>query len=297
MCRAVPAPRRVALVTAIAARDLDTDLAPLQKALIEAGADAMVESWDDPAVDWAAYDVAVLRSTWDYHERLAEFFEWLTATGGSTHLENPIDVIRWSLDKRYALDLEAAGVPPVPTAFFEAGEALNLPDDGEFVVKPSVSAGSRDTGRFGPATRLDAEALAERIWSTGRTVIVQPYLPDVDTSGERALVYLAGEYSHAFRKGPILRPDMGLVDGLFAEEDIGPATASAAERSVGDAAVAYVAARFGAPPLYARIDLLPSPDGPRVLEMELAEPSLCFHTDPPSAARFATAILAQPLSV
>lgn len=288
---------RIALVTARAAIDLDTDLAPLAEALSEAGAEARIECWDDPAVDWGSFDLAVLRSTWDYHERLDDFFEWLAATDARTRLENSIEVIRWSLDKRYALDLAAAGIPPVPSTFFAHGQTLVTPERGEFVVKPSVSAGSRDTGRFSPATVDAAVTLAERIWASGRVVMVQPYLAGVDHAGEHALCYLAGTYSHAFRKGPILQADMGLVDGLFAQEEISPATASAAERAVGDAAVAYVAERFGAPPLYARVDLLASPEGPCVLEMELAEPSLYFHTDPASAHRFAAAIVTRPQGV
>ena len=49
---------------------------------------------------------------------------------------------------------------------------------------------------------------------------------------------------------------------------------------------------FGGPLLYARVDLIHDPSGlPRVLELELTEPSLFFAHGAGSADRFAAAAL------
>jgi glutathione synthase/RimK-type ligase-like ATP-grasp enzyme len=154
-----------------------------------------------------------------------------------------------------------------------------------------VSAGSKDTLRLRPEEQHRSRQHVAGLLGQGRSVLVQPYLPQVDDAGETAVVFVDGEISHAARKGALLRPGARLVEGLFAEEDIGPREASPAERSVARAAMA--ALPLDHPPLYARVDLLPTPDGPVVLELELAEPSLFLEHVPGSAARLADAIMAR----
>jgi hypothetical protein len=46
-------------------------------------------------------------------------------------------------------------------------------------------------------------------------------------------------------------------------------------------------------PLYARLDLVETNEGPALLEAELFEPSYFVHTAPASEARFASAVLAR----
>jgi glutathione synthase/RimK-type ligase-like ATP-grasp enzyme len=79
--------------------------------------------------------------------------------------------------------------------------------DGEIVVKPTVSAGARDTGRFGPDTHGNALALLARLGTAGRTAMVQRYLPGVEAHGETAIVLFGGAPSHVLRKRAVLRPD------------------------------------------------------------------------------------------
>src|SRR5689334_10827118 len=101
----------IALVSARVARSLDEDQSPLEGALREAGASVTVADWDDPAVDWAAFDLAVLRSTWDYTTRLTDFLAWAAEVSRRTRLVNPLPVVQWNVDKHYLRDLERAGVP------------------------------------------------------------------------------------------------------------------------------------------------------------------------------------------
>ncbi len=188
-------------------------------------------------------------------------------------------MLRWNTDKRYLGELADAGLPVVPTWFDEIPEL-----DGEIVVKPTESAGARDTGRFRSAS--EAAALAETIRASGRTAMAQPYLPEIDDHGETGLVFVGGSFSHAFRKGALLPVDAEPVEGLFAREHITPRAPSPTEREIGDAVLAWVGEHFGEL-LYARVDV--APPG-LVLEIELTEPSLWMTQDPGSPQRFARAI-------
>lgn len=248
--------------------------------------DAVPVVWDDPSVDWSAFDLVLVRSTWDYTGRREQFVAWAESLGD--RLVNPPAVIRWNTDKRYLADLEAAGLPIVPTRFVSPGEEPG-PMGGwgrSCVVKPAVSAGSQDTARHEDVAA--AEAHVRQLIGEGRVAMIQPYLDEVDEAGETALLYCEGVYSHAIRKGPMLLGGEAEVVGLFAAEDLSRREPRPAEREVGDAVMAEVARRFGGPLLYGRVDLIG--EQPVVLELELTEPSLFFGFDDGAAARFAAAI-------
>jgi O-ureido-D-serine cyclo-ligase len=290
---------RIALVSARAARHLDEDLAPLIAALTVAGVEAAAADWDDPGVDWAAYRLALLRSTWDYAQRLPEFLAWADRTAALTALINPPAVIRWNTDKHYLAELMQAGVPTVPTRFVEPGESgagtldgfLTEEGPAEWVVKPAVGAGSRDAARYARGEEPVATAHIERLLQAGRSVILQPYLDRVDQHGETALIFFSGRFSHAIRKGPLLRRGSAPTEALFAEEQITIRAPVAEELEV---ARSVLAALPFAMPLYARVDLIRSAnDEPCLLEVELTEPSLFFAHVPEAAARLASQLCAE----
>jgi len=289
----------VALITAREARGLDEDLPPLEAAMHAAGLETRVVDWDDPDVRWASFDLALLRSTWDYTDRLREFLAWADSAGSVTTLLNTPQVVRWNTDKHYLAELARAGVPVVPSTFIEPGENaeralsafLERHSSAEFVVKPSVGAGSRDTQRHLRAQLAPAVAQAQRLLDAKRSVLLQPYLERVDTDGETALMFFAGRFSHAIRKGPLLPPGSSASPaiGLFAPEKITPRDPGADELRVAGQALA--ALPFAAP-LYARIDLIRDAAGaPTLLELELTEPSLFFAHSSGSAERFAAAVV------
>lgn len=195
---------RVALVSSRRGLRLDPDLPPASAALRDAGYDVDVVRWDDPAVDWDAVGLAVVRSCWDYSWRLGEFLAW---AGSVPRLRNGVELLRWNTDKRYLRDLERAGLAVVPTLWNPA-RADELPDAGEWVVKPSISAGSRDTARWSePAAAL---AHVGELTRAGRTAMLQPYLASVDEAGETAMLFIGGRFSHAVRKGPLLQRGEGV---------------------------------------------------------------------------------------
>lgn len=280
---------RIALATAIAATGLDPDQSPLLQALEQAGVVAEVRAWDDPTVSWARYDLVVLRSTWDYISRHEVFVSWCEQVAARTRLLNPPEVVRWNTDKRYLRDLQAAGVAIVDSYFLAPGEDPHrMPQLEDFVVKPCVGAGSRDARRFDAQEREAAVAHAAALLDAGRHVLVQPYLAQVDEAGETALIHFDGEFSHAIRKGALLGRGGVATSALYAPERIEPRTPSSAERRLAEQVLA--AQPFGTL-AYARIDLLPAPDGPRLLELELCEPSLFFGHAPGSADRFAQVLV------
>jgi len=281
---------KIALATAIAAFSLDDDLAPLAEALRKAGAQVEVLAWDDCSVSWKRFDKVVLRSTWDYTERLPEFLAWCECTATQTTLLNTVDIIKWNTDKHYLADLaKKKKCPVVESVFIEPGQAADkFPDYSEFVVKPAVGAGSRDTQRYLAKDRAAATEHVQKLLDQKRGALIQPYLADVDTKGETSLIFFKGIFSHAIRKGPLLQLDEGPTDHLFAPEAITAREPSGEELEVAHQVLAAMPFKSLA---YARVDLLPSSQGPMLLELELTEPSLFFEHAPGSAERFAASLL------
>lgn len=305
---------RIALATCASLPDLHGDEVPLIAALAERGVQAEPAVWDDSEVDWSTFDLVVIRSTWDYAQRRTEYLEWAHRVDAVTSLANPLPVLTWNTDKHYLRELESIGIPIVPTMWLEparkfTSQALHtrFPALGEFVIKPAISAGSIDTGRY---TAVDAGSRglaiqhARRLLAAQRTVMVQRYLTSVDTVGERAHVFVAGEYSHSVLKGAMLDgPDVG-VDGVYREERMSALEAS--EREVEFSADVVRAARrcftrsadgvdlAPDPLLYARVDVVTDDAGaPVLMELELVEPSLFLGLADGALQRFADSVVAR----
>ena len=263
---------RIVLAGCPALPEGDGDDGELVAALHGHGLHARWLSWDDPETLDA--DLVILRAAWDYIDRLDEFLDWTTRV---RNLLNAPGVVAWNTDKRYLSDIAAAGVPTIPSRFFAPGERVRLPR-GEVVVKPAIGAGSVGAQRF--TDPKWAREHVSQLHSQGRTALVQPYDRRVE-GGETALVFLGGRQSHAFTKGPILPPPGGepVFDesGTYAEESLTPAEPDFELWDVGHAALAAAAARLDLDVgefLCARVDVIGGPEDPRLLELELVEPSL-----------------------
>ncbi|MFD0272294.1 RimK family alpha-L-glutamate ligase [Kitasatospora sp. NPDC127111] len=284
---------RIAVVTSLAGAELDSDLPLLVDALRADGLAADPVAWDADVPGWERFDLAVIRSTWDYAERLGEFLAWADATARATRLRNPAPVVRWNADKRYLLELAGRGVPVVPTRIVDPGTPYGESDfddaDG-VVVKPAVSAGARDTARYEPGRAADAARHARMLLDQGRTVMVQPYLPLVE-EGERALVFIGGAFSHAIRKGPVLT-EPGVIDNCrMPHPDVASYRPTEAELRTARAALA--AAPSSPELLFARVDLaLDQAREPAVMELELIEPNLFLGHSPEGLQRLVAAVAA-----
>ncbi len=290
----------IALVTADACLEDDHDMPPLLDACRTQSLDVEVRAWDDPKVNWSRYGAVVLRSPWDYVDRMAQFLAWCDHVSAVSELFNPLAAVRWSLDKHYLADLAARGVPVVPTCFVEPAHApatavkaflAGFPEATDFVVKPAIGCYSRGVQRFGRHQEDAAIDHIAQLADNNASVVLQPYLPAIDKTGETNLVFFDGVYSHAICKSALLGQDGAVNVPTYNFRS--PREADAAERTL--AATALEAARsllgLRRPLLYARVDLIRDRDGaPRLLELEIAEPSLSLPLTDKGARRFAQSL-------
>ncbi len=279
---------RIALLTCERLPEPDVDEALTVDALRAAGHAVDLLAWDAPTRPPAYYDACVIRSTWNYIWHEAAFLAFLEAAERDCRLMNPLAAVRWNLHKRYLEQLAAAGVRITPTLWLARGEPATLAGVQargwrDFVVKPAVSAASFATRRF----RADEPAQAALAFLAPllaeRDVMIQPYVPSVERGGERALVWIDGELTHAVAKSP-----------RFSEEDEAVSAAlrpTPAERAFAEATLAAVPAAVRDTLLYARIDVFEDGAGGLMLsELELIEPSLFFAQHPPALATFVAAV-------
>lgn len=282
-----PPAMRVALATCAVKPEPDPDEALLVAALAEAGVEPRVLAWDDPHAAWHEARLCVIRSTWNYPQRPDDFLAWARRVGGVTRMYNPLAIVAGNYHKSYLRGLAARGVAVVDTEHVTRGEAPDLArllDERGWdraVVKPAVSAASMGTWRL---DRAEAAACQPRFAAdvAARDTMVQPYMRAVEGSGERALIWIDGALTHAIRKTARFAGD---------HEQVSPAVPIAGdERSLAEAALAPIAEQL----LYARVDVVRDDTGaPRVMELELIEPSLYLTEHPPALTRLVAAIVAR----
>jgi len=278
----------VVLARSLVLPDPDDDMALLQDALEAADVPVFWRSWDDPAASWSDADLVVIRTTWGYADDLPGFLAWAERVSATTRLENPFEIVRANVRKRYLESLSAQGLPVVPTRFVAKTASSKAPsltaimDESswqEVVIKPEVSGASANTHRV---HRDDVdEALFARL-RRGHDMMVQPFLESVQTEpGERAIVSIAGEITHAVRKSPRFAGD---------PEETSPALEpSADERDLAQRAFATTGREL----LYGRVDVARDSMGrPMIMELELIEPSLFLRKSPKALDRLVGAIKA-----
>lgn len=276
---------RIGLVSCAPLPEPDPDEDLLLAALESAGLSATLVPWNRPGADVSVFDVCVLRSCWDYHFDPERFLAWITEADTNTRLLNSRAVVRWNIHKGYLRQLEAAGVPVVPTAWIGRGEAADLTELmtergwDDVVVKPAIGAGSYLTRRFRTGeVRSGGDPFLPALLDHG-DVMVQPYLPSVMTVGERSLVWIDGEFTHQVVKQPRYHGEIETVSGATPPRR--------PDLRVAEAALACVSE----PLLYARVDLIEDGAGAALVsELELIEPSLFLLQHRPALDRFVAAI-------
>lgn len=278
---------RVALATCANLPDWEVDDQPLFQSLDARGVAWARPVWDDPAVDWAAFDGVLVRTTWDYMERLEAYVAWAERVARVTRLHNPASVVRWNTRKTYLGALEALGVPIAPTVWLTSPVPLApiLAQRGweRAFLKPVVGATARETCRFVADDLALAQAHADRVLQR-EALMLQPYLRSVEDEGELSVIVIDGVPSHAVRKIPVpgdyrVQDDFGAKDERI---DLPDDLAALAAQALGAASVLL----GGEPLLYGRVDALRGDDGRLVLnELELVEPSLFLRHAPEAADR------------
>ncbi len=269
--------------------ELWEDDRPLADALEARGAAWRAIPWDAPDVDWGRARAVVLRSTWDYFRRRDAFLGWAARVAAATRLWNPIELVRWNTHKGYMLELEASGVPVTPTLLVPRGTTLELAAAlrargwERAVAKPAVSADSWETFAVDAAPSDEQRARFVRLVDE-RDMLLQRYIASVEDVGERCLVFIDGELSHAVRKRSLFQ------GGRWAGPEGVSVPIAPDEAALAHQALEAAQAR---PLPYARVDMARDASGkPVLMELELAEPTLFFLDGPPDAApRLADAIL------
>jgi len=273
---------RIATCKPLPEADADEDL--LLWMLAARGIEARMCAWNDAREDWDARVPTVIRSTWDYIHDLPRFLAWAERSERAASLWNPLTVVQANVHKRYLVELGARGVPTVETALVLRARACSLAalarERGwrRLMLKPAVGASSFGARRFEEHEHAEAQAHLDLLLARG-DALVQPYLDSVEGHGERALVWIDGQLTHAVRKNPRFAGGQECVSAAVPiEKD---------ERALAEAALA------NAPPglLYARVDVARGADGrPRVMELELVEPSLFLRQHPPACERLVAAL-------
>jgi hypothetical protein len=233
--------------------------------------------WDDPDVVWDAFSLCIVRSAWDYHHRRDAFLAWADRVAGATVLCNPLPVIWWNTHKVYLCELESRGVPVVPTEWLAPGESVCLAERvrqrgwSRFVIKPTVATNSFGARIFSRETLAAGQAHLDMLLST-REVMLQPFLPSIAGYGERSLVFIEGELTHAFRK----RPTFEQWRDTQGEIAVSPTKSEAALAREILSHAADITGNTSSPAfLFARVDLVRDERGiARLMELELVEPRL-----------------------
>ncbi len=281
---------RVAFLTLENAADFVIDDSLAIDELIRRGWDAVEVPWSQPGVDWRSFDLVLIRTTWDYMERVAEFRDVLARIDASgTRLENTLDIVEWNIDKQYLRTLERRGVTIVPSVWGHGGDARAYAalfvtlQDTEIVIKPTISGGAMDTFRLhAPLNDVTLQHLVDTF--ADRDWFAQPFLRTVVTEGEYSLFYFAGTLSHAIQKVP-KAGDFRVQEEHGGEISAIPVTPEL--RRMADS----VMATLDPLPFQARIDLVRLDNGQlAVMEVELIEPSLYFRMDQRAPANFADAL-------
>ncbi len=267
--RAVSSAPSVRLVTAAHLPDLLPDDRELLHALRRRGIETAVDVWDDPAVDWAAAPLTVVRSVHDYHLRRNDFIAWIDRIEPLTQVYNPPAMLRWNSHKSYLRRFAESGIATVPTAWPRQGESVDLGELmaarawSEAIVKPAVSASAHATLKVGAANLATGRAHLAELLRAG-DALVQPYLYEFETKGETSVIWLGGEQTHSVRRPPGIHVPHGAMLG----KPLDPPRAE-----LGFARTVYE--RIAPAPLYARVDVLDTRDyGLCLLELELVEPAL-----------------------
>ncbi len=281
----------VATATFTKIADWEVDDRPLRAALRHRGVEVHQPSWDDPTYDWSRCDACLIRTTWDYHERLDEYLAWAKRVSECTKLFNCYELVRWNTDKRYLRDLEAKGVPVIPSVWLDPGSTVDLRAElqrngwDRAFLKPVVGSTARETVRFDSSKAGIAEAQKHLDRMLEReSMILQPYLSSVETEGELSAIFIDGELTHAVRKVPV-NGDYRVQDDFGGKDE--PITLSEEDSRLAADVLSTVEFDW----LYARLDFLRDAEGKlKLTELEMVEPSLFLRHGPNAAHALADAL-------
>lgn len=257
------------------------------EALEKMGIHAIRRGWDDPQFDWLSTQAVIIRTTWNYAQHFPQFRTWLAHVAAQCQLFNPLDVIRWNIEKSYLRDLENRGVHAVTTVYASRDEKLETVMDGhgweEVVIKPVVSADAAHTYRIHRKDVAQYQVIWQKLQQE-REMMIQPFQRQIAEKGEVSCIVIGNHFSHAVRKIP--------KNGDFRVQDSHGGSVVTYQPDADEMAFAEQAiAASPWPTLYARADFVRDNEGRlAIMELELIEPELFFRFRPQAATELAEAV-------
>jgi glutathione synthase/RimK-type ligase-like ATP-grasp enzyme len=288
---------RIALASCAPFPPVVDDEGPLREALEVRGCEVVEPAWDKD-FPWESVDAVLLRTTWDYHTRAAEFLAWCDRVSGMTRLFASKETVRWNIDKRYLSVLADRGLAVAETLWISPGEGAQKALEEarkrgwtRGFIKPVVGANAWSTCRFAfdePGISEASRHLAEA--PPGLGYMLQPYLEKVETEGELSVIVIDGAISHGVRKVPVpgdyrVQEDWGALDHAWVPTDEAVALAKAACEVASEV--------LGERLLYARVDFLRTAHGLVINELELIEPALFQRHAPAVGGMLAEVLLSR----
>jgi glutathione synthase/RimK-type ligase-like ATP-grasp enzyme len=253
------------------------------------GMDIRFEVWTDDQVDWKQYDWLLIKSPWDYFDRIEAFYQWLDRLEDlPVKVLNPTTIVRWNADKSYLKDIELAGIPVIPTLWIEKGQAFEAEtffsqlQTDHLIVKPRVSGGAKNTFSI---RRSEVGQYTEKLNALfqAETFMAQPFLPEIQTKGEWSFLFFKGVYSHCVlktsREGDFRVQHY--LGGSIHPKEAPPYLLAQATR---------VVEQFASDCLYARVDGVEIDGKLWLMELELIEPFLFLFTHPQSMDNYHRAL-------
>jgi hypothetical protein len=262
----------------------------LVKFLRSKGLDVTLKIWTDTEVNWPSYQLAILKSPWDYFDKIQVFYQWLTNLEKlQVRLLNPYSIVRWNSDKHYLDDIARAGLPVIASQFIEKGHSPELVSYFEIlqteklIVKPCISGGAKHTfpvtfNNVNEKTNLLHELLQHE------SFIVQPFMPQIQSQGEWSFIFFNGMFSHSLLKKA--KPGDFRVQHYLGGSIHTPYPPS----YLLETASAYID-KFASNCLYARVDGVEKDNQFLLMELELIEPFLFLFTNPESYTNYYNALV------
>ncbi|HET9174025.1 MAG TPA: hypothetical protein VFN56_01945 [Candidatus Saccharimonadales bacterium] len=276
----------IAIATSAEPKDRYKDIQLLIAALEEMGATGEKVIWDRPEVNWAAYDAVLIDSTWDYTEKPDTFLKWCQEASNKSLLVNPLEIIRHNYKKEYLLTLAQAGLNVPHTSIIKATSSIEphtLPKNAsKIVVKPVIGAGGSDTLLFDNLQDALGSSVFMDMLKT-RNVLMQTYVPEIETLGEVGAVFIADRLSHCVLKKPG-------DDDFRVQYQYGGTTTLIEPPDNIQNLYQQVTAVLRVRPTYMRLDFVPTTI-PTIMEVEMVEPDKYFSIFPKAAKMLASALL------
>lgn len=281
--------QKIALVTCQSLGDYtanaDSEDERLYRFLAEKGLQISFQVWDDEAVDWTAFDALIIKSPWDYFDKIAAFYTWLDKLEAlGCRVLNPVQTLRWNADKRYFKDLQAGGVTVVPTVWLNQGDRFDAEavfaavGADKIIVKPRVSGGAKNTFALAREEANDHTAQLNKLLQE-EPFLAQPFLEEIKTQGEWSFIFFGGRYSHTVLK--TAKSGDFRVQHFFGGSIHTPEPTAAMLQTA-----THIVEQFANDCLYARVDGVELNGELVLMELELIEPFLFLSTSEGALERY-----------